>query len=283
MKRIKLIGVIAIVGAVIGIAFWWQTTKENDPLNESNAFVYRDTEVLSWFEVTSRNGKVKGKLFQHLINEEIGSLLMEEKEYVVTGHNTDKGYELKVNKDGEIITYDAWFSNVDLLVEMQGEKEAKLYKAASVNELDKYKDEIQQELLTAIDQQEEKFINRINKFFTEIEKVHGYLSTTEDGSYLLFIKIDEALREGELTGSLLMMENTENNVVETTYDFNGITDGLMLKFYTTVDGKTTQLEGDFHDEIASGFDLSIWTSNERLPFIAITEEEFKQSYEEFKR
>ncbi|WP_433957221.1 hypothetical protein [Cytobacillus horneckiae] len=73
-----------------------------------------------------------------------------------------------------------------------------------------------------------------------------------------------------------------NNLYEeTSYDLNGITDGLMVELFTTVDGKKTKLEGNFH-EGATGFDLSFWTTNEKLPFYAVTEEEFNNIYEKFK-
>ncbi|MET3699738.1 hypothetical protein SAMN05877753_10152 [Bacillus oleivorans] len=143
---------------------------------------------------------------------------------------------------------------------------------------------LQQELENAIDQSEKIEQDRLNKFFSDLTSVYGYLYSRENGSFLLFLKIDEALLEGELTGSLLMMEKTvnENNPYkETRYVLNGITDGIILQWYTTVDGISTKLEGNFHESAAS-FDLSFWTTDEKLLFHAVTEEEFKQSYEEFK-
>ena len=68
----------------------------------------------------------------------------------------------------------------------------------------------------------------------------------------------------------------DENGIETRYALNGVTDGNMVRFFTTVDGKTTKLEGHFHDG-AIGFDLSFWSSVQKLTFRAVTEEEFKQS------
>ena len=282
MKRLKYWGVTAVIGLLIGVAFWWATSEvkdRKDPLNKSDAFVYSDNGILYWFELTSRKGKVEGKLHQQKFIEEIGKEpFMEEKKFPLTGETTEKGYEFKVNNGGEIMTFDAWFSGPHLLVQKQGEKDNKLYNPVDQEELDEYVKAIQ------FYHSEEKEKNRIKKFFSELDSVYGYLYSTENGSFQLFLKIDEALLQGELTGSLLMMTSTgnkNNSYEETRYVLNGITDGQMVRFFTTVDGKETRLKGNFH-EAATGFDLSFWTTNQKLSFHAVTEEEFKRSYEEFK-
>ncbi|WP_155982670.1 hypothetical protein [Paucisalibacillus sp. EB02] len=80
-----------------------------------------------------------------------------------------------------------------------------------------------------------------------------------------------------------MVTNKDNSYEESTYVLYGITDGLMIEFHTTVEGKTMKLEGNFHQEDASSFDLSFWASTHNLLFHAVTEEEYKQRYEEYKR
>ena len=200
---------------------------------------------------------------------------MEEKKYPLTGEATEKGYQFRVNNDGEIMTFEARFSGANLLVQKQGEKDNKLYKAVDEEELDKYVKAIQQELQIAIDQSEEKENDRLNKFFSELDSIYGYLYSAEDGSFQLFLKIDEAYHQGELEGSLIMM--VDNPYEEVWYELNGITDGLMVEFFTTVDGKETKLKGNFHED-ATSFDLSFWTTDEKLSFHAVTEKEFKQSY-----
>ena len=277
-----------VIGVLIGLAFWWTTSEvkdQKDPLNQSDAFVYSDTGILYWFELTSRKGKVEGTLHQQKIIEEVGKVpLMEEKKFPLTGETTEKGYEFKVTNGRNIMTFDAWLSKRNLVVQKQGKKDNEVYKAVDQEELDKYVKAIQQELQMAIYHSEEKEKNRLRKFFSDLDSVYGYLYSTENGSFQLFIKIDEALLQGELTGSLLMMTNTgikENPYEETIYALNGITDGLMVRFFTTVDEKETKLEGNFH-EGATRFDLSFWTTNQKLSFHAVTEEEFKQNYEEFK-
>lgn len=279
---------MAVIGLLIGVAFWWAASEvkdRKDPPNESDAFVYSENSILYWFDLTSRKGTVEGILHQQKIIEEIGKEpFMEEKKYPLTGETTKKGYEFKVYNDGKIMTFDAWFSGANLFVQKQGKKDNKLYKAVDQEELSEYVKEIQKELQIAIYHSEEKEKNRLKKFFSELESVYGYLYSTENGSSQLFLQIDEALLQGELTGSLLIMTDTGNKNTpyeETRYVLNGITDGLIVLLFTTVDGKETRLKGNFH-EAATGFDLSFWTTDQKLSFHAITEEEFKQSYEEFK-
>lgn len=288
MKKLKYLGALAVIGLLISVSFWWATSEMKDrkePLNKSDAFIYSNNGILYWFDLTSRKGKVESKLHQLKIIEVIGKApFIEEKKYPLTGEITEKGYEFYVYNGVKITTFDAWFSGANLLVQKQGEKDNNLYKSVDQEELDVYIKSIQQELQVAIDHSEEKEKKRLEKFFSELDSVYGYLYSTENGTFQLFLKIDEALLQGELTGSLLMMSDTgdkNKSYEETRYVLNGITDGLMVEFFTTVDGKKTKLKGNFR-EATTGFDLSFWTTDQKLSFHAVTEEEYKQSYEEFK-
>jgi hypothetical protein len=283
MKKLTYWGVMAVIGLLIGVTLWWATlelTDSRDPLNQSDAYVYSNNGMLYWFELTSRNGKVEGTFHQQkLLEENEKPPSIDETKYHLIGEKTKKGYEFKVDKGREMIAFDAWFSGPHLSVQEHGEKENKLFNPVDLEELEEY------EAALLNYHSEEKENNRVRKFFSDLRNVYGYLHTPESGSYQLFIQIDEALLEGELTGSLLMLTNTGNEnppYVETRYDLNGVTDGMKVKFFTSVDGKETKLEGDFH-EGATRFDLSFWTTNEKVMFHALTEEEFKQSYEEFIR
>ena len=135
MKKLKSWGVAALIGLLIGVSFSSAETSElkdrKDPLNKSHAFVYSDNGTLYWFDLTSRKGKVEGKLHQQKIIEESGKLplIMEERKYPLTVEATEKGHQFKVNNDGEIMTFEARFSGANLLVQKQGEKDNKLYKA----------------------------------------------------------------------------------------------------------------------------------------------------------
>ncbi|MCM3176671.1 hypothetical protein [Cytobacillus horneckiae] len=288
MKKLTYMGVAAVIGVLLGIAFLWAASEmkeRKNPLNKFDAFVYSDKGTLNWFELTSRNGKVEGKFYRQKIMEVRGEIpFIEEKTYYLTGKSTEKGYEFKVNKGSDIILLDAWISGEDLFIQKQGEEGNKVFKAVNEEELNKNEKTMQQELQIAIDQMEEKEKNRLKKLFSDLNSIYGFLYSRANDSYQLLLTINEATLEGEVAGTLLMMTNKgrgNNSYEETSYDLNGITDGLMVELFTTVDGKKTKLEGNFH-EGASGFDLSFWTTNEKLPFYAVTEEEFNNIYEKFK-
>jgi hypothetical protein len=288
MKKLKFGGLPAVIILLIGVAFWWGISKvddRKDPLNKSDAFVYSDKDILYWFDLTSRKGKVEGTLHQQQVIEEIGKVpFLEEKKSSITGKITKNGYEFIINNAGDILKFDAWFSGENLLVQKQGEKENKIFVAVDDKELGENVKAFQQVLQMAIYHSEEKENNRLRNFFADLKNVYGYLYSMENESFQLFIKIDEALLQGELSGNLLMMADTgdiNNPYKETRYVLNGITDGLMLKLLTNVDGKETRLIGNFHNS-ATSFNLSFWKNNQKLTFHAVTEEEFIKSYEGFK-
>lgn len=283
----KYWGIAVAICLLIG-AFWWGSSvlkERKNPLNQSDAFVYSDNGILNWFEITSRSGKVEGTLHKQKIVEEIGQVpFMEKNSYPLTGKTTEKGYEFKVNNGGKTITFDASFTGKYLKVKTQGIKDNKRYIPVDKAELNEYVKTLKQKLQVAIDQSEEKEKNRLRKFFSELDDVYGFLYTEKNGSFQLFLKIDENTHFGELGGSLRMMADTgnkSNQYEETRYTLNGITDGLMVLFITKVDGKETKLKGNFHGD-ATGFDLSFWTTDQKLSFQAVTKEEFNQSYDKFK-
>lgn len=263
---------------VLLIILWWITLKIitlNDPLNKADAFVYSDDDIVHWFELTTKHGgKIEGSQNQQKYITVGETPVIEGKEYPLTGEKTDKGYTFIVDQHGNMTEFEAWFSGPHLSVQKQGEKEIKLYNPVNKEELDGYI-KANQDYYS-----EEQEKNKAHEFFTELREIYGFLYSSKNGTLQLFIKIDEALLEGELSGSLLMREKTGKTVKETTYELSGITDGLMVNIFINVDGKTNKLEGNFHSP--TEFDLSFWTSEQELSFHAITEENFLQMYEEFK-
>ncbi|WP_156324656.1 hypothetical protein [Bacillus sp. FJAT-27245] len=279
---------MAAIILLIGIAAWWAVSAAGDrknPLNKAEAFSYREDGLLYWFEAKSRSGKVKGNLHQMKVIEEIGKPpFLEEKHYRLSGKETNMGYEFKVNEDGKTRTYTAAFTGSNLMVHKKGEEAAKAYRAVGQKEIEHEVKEIQQEYEYAVYHSEEKEKARLRKFFSDLNQTYGFLHSADNGSYWLFLKIDEALLQGELSGSLLMLADTGNPnspYEETNYPLNGITDGQMLRLYTKIDGKQTMLEGNFKGD-ATTFDLSFWLAESKLPFKAVTEKEYKQAYSEFK-
>ena len=276
-----------VIGVLVGAGIWWASIyakDRKDPLNQSDAFVNNEGDTLSWFNLKSRNGKVTGELLQQKVVEEIGDPpVMEEKSSPVTGEVTGRGYRLTISKGEQKRTVDAWFSEGTLYVQDQGKKESRSYKAVHQDEMKDIMQAKQEEFENLLYHSEEKEKNRIREFFSDLRSVYGYLASTEDESALLFLKIDEALLEGEISGSLLVKEkaaNGNNAYKETKYEVNGITDGQIIKLYTNVEGKETKLEGRFLQGAAS-FDLSKWKSDEKLVFQAVTEEAYQQRSNEF--
>jgi hypothetical protein len=277
-----------VIGLLIGVVFWWGLSileDRKDPLNKADSFVYSDSGSLYWFEVSSRKGKVEGNYLQQEVIEEVGKVpYLEEKKSPITGKTTENGYEFKIKSDGDILKYHAWFSGENFLVQKQGEINNISFEAVDQEKLDENIKALQKDLEKAIYHAEEKENNRLRNFFTDLRSVYGYLYSRENETFQLFIKIDEALLQGEISGSLLLMNHNgdkTNRYDETKYDFNGITDGIMVEIFTLVDGKETSMKGSYHED-ASSFDLYFWKSDQKLSFQAVTEEEFHQKYEEFK-
>lgn len=273
---------------IIGAAVWWGISIMNDrkePINQSDAFVYAENSVLQWFDLSIRNETIKGTFNEKKIIEEIGKVpVLAEHTYKVTGTSTTNGYELQVQKDGSLEKYDAWFANDQFHIRSHIDGEIKILKGVKENELKKYMDDLQEQLDIAVYHSEKKEKDRIQKFFNDLRSKYGFLYRSDDESFQVFIKIDEAYLEGELSGTLTLMEKIdgqENPYKETKYEINGITDGLMINLYTTVDGKTVKMEGNFPNG-ADSFLLTFWMTEKEIMFLSVTEEEYKQSYEEFK-
>ncbi len=286
MKKIKgwAVAILAILLAVTAV-WWFSSQTGNDPFNESGLYVCAEDGLLYWFDLSARKGKVEGTFHKHQIIEEIGEVpFIEEKTYSLSGTAEENNYEFTAVSDDETRNFHVEFSGNDLSVLEHGEDESLLFKGISNNELNEYLSNLDKELEKAIDGMEEKEKEFIRTFFSDLRSIFGFLYTAENGEYQLFIKIDEALLEGELSGSLLVREKTENEqkpFEETVYDINGITDGQMLNLYTNVNGEQKKLEGNIED-INSGFYLTFWESDEKLLFEAVSEEEYENKSEEFK-
>lgn len=132
---------------------------------------------------------------------------------------------------------------------------------------------------SSLDQEEANFHKRIEDFFAAFESYYGYYGSTADQSELLFITIDEALREGEWTGQLQVISK-QQSVEEKSYSINGITDGIMIEFYVDIDGDLVNFIGSFHEE-ASEFEIINWQEQGKVAFQAVDEMEYQQIYQQF--
>jgi hypothetical protein len=278
MKRVKYVGVGLIIVVLIAVLLWWMT------LGRTETFLHHASGELSWFDISIQKDKFEGKLHHHKIMEEPGQVpYIEEMVYSMKGEKVSEAeYELVVYRNGGIELYQAKLKDGDLSIQLDGEN-SKIYTPVQNEELQTHLSELQEEFDNVMYHAEYKEDERIRKFFNEFRSPYGYLYTNEDQTLQMLIKIDEALLEGEVSGSLLMMKKIGDTYTETTYELNGITDGLMIRLYMTVDGEDTILAGNFYDGNASNFDLSLWETDEKVVFHAVTEEEYNQHYEEFKR
>ncbi len=288
VKKRKGWSVIVLFGVFVGVVFFgmiFLIEERKDPLLKSDVFVFHDINILHWFEFTSREGKLSGKLFQQEIIQKQEELpFMEEKEYAVIVETTEKGYLLKAQNGKESKVFDAWISGENLKVQKQRTKEYKVYESMNKKERDDHVKALQHDLEIGLDQTEWLEKKRFAQFVSEVESIYGYLSTADNGSTQLFLTIDEALLQGEVTASLSVITKSKSDkdqYEERKYILYGITDGFMVEFYTTLDGKETKLKGEFYGN-ASGFDLSFWTTNEKLSFHAVSKEMFRQQYNTYK-
>jgi cbb3-type cytochrome oxidase subunit 3 len=131
-----------------------------------------------------------------------------------------------------------------------------------------------------LDRTEEMENKRIRSFFDELNSHYGYVHLAEEQDFQLLLKFSEAYYEGEIAGSILLMENTGEERKKTSYDWAGITDGNMIKIYLTEDGEQKMVEGKFHGD-ASSFELSFWLTDQPITFHAATKEEYRQHYEAY--
>lgn len=279
MKKI-IIGTAAVLAMIlIGGVVWWAISQK-----ETKIYVHSDEGVLMWLELSGGNHNIDGTLHHHQIIEEPGiEPFMEKKEYTLSGTKTENGFTLTAVYHDETRNFTGKLSGTDFVL-TEREKNPLKFAAVSKQELEGFIKKLEEELEDAVYHAEEREKTRIRQFFAELRNVCGFLYTAPDGSKQYFIKIDEALLEGELTGSLLATVNTgneQNPFKETTYPLNGITDGRLLNFYTNIDGKSKKLDGHFEDGV-TGFHLSLWDSDEKLFFEAVTEEEYAQKSAAFK-
>lgn len=282
----KVLDLIVLLCLIVIVSLWWAISDakmKKEPLNQPDAFAYRDNGLLNWFELTSKKGKIEGKLHQQSIVDEVGRVpFIDERTYSLTGEVVDQDYVFRVNQDGNTVIYDARLTDSNLLVTKRGENEDTLFKAVNTEDLQHYNELLREQLQEVLYHSEKKEKDRIKNFFNELKSYYGYVY--QDEAVALLITFDEALLEGELAGSLLKVthkEDINNQYEEVSYELNGITDGLMIKLYTTVDGKDRTLEGHFNGD-ASQFDATFWMKDEKITFQAVNEEEFNKMFEELK-
>lgn len=288
MSKLKFWVLMVVIILLVG-AFLWYVGQRNQhgASAKTDTFVYNEHGKLYWIEITGQRSNIEGTIHQRSISEKPGEVPeMVVKDENLTGETAEKGYVFTVNDNGKKRKFDARFSRSNLLlVKEQGKKETKTFHAAKDGELEKYVNDLHKKLQKAIDRSEEKEKTRMQTFFSKLNSTYGFLYTAKNGEYQLFLKIDEALHQGELEGSLLVVTDTgdtdDKPYEETSYVLHGMTDGLMVEFFTTSGGKETKMKGTFHKD-ASGLDLTFWKTDRNLTLDAVTEKEFEQKHHDFK-
>ncbi len=262
-------------------AFLWASgasEKRVEPVNRWDAFVLQEDGALSWFTLKKESKKINGTYHQRFINDDTNQpAFIDEQKYKVTGKETDNGYELSL-EGKERKTLEAWISGKDLSVKRAGQPVA-LYKSASESELEKHQAVLEEELEAFLYDYEYKEQQRIKAFFDLLRSKYGYIHIEEDRSLMIFIQFHEALYEGELSGSMLVLNKSGSALQEEEYEINGITNGKSLTLFAPVDGKSVKLEGEFSDNLKN-IRLSFWLTREKLEFHEADREELKRLLEE---
>nr|WP_231730891.1 hypothetical protein [Bacillus sp. AM 13(2015)] len=136
--KIWVVSILAIL--ILGGVGWtaYQAIAQKNSLNHSYAFAYKTKDRLNWFEISENKGKVTGHLNESYIEEIWWDPQLYKKQYVITGHSKENGYEFQMKKGKETIIYEVHFSGKNLSVKKQGEKQSTIYKAINQKKLDTY-------------------------------------------------------------------------------------------------------------------------------------------------
>lgn len=289
LKKRHKVTISVVTVLIITTSFWLVTgmiKNQNQPPHDSNLFVHHNNDSLSWIVLTNNRGNAAVEYHHDELVAEAGKepFIQSEKQ-MWTGKTTRKGYDFSFKDENNSALYKAWFSNDLLVVQRTGDPDTQSYKLMSKEKHNELKNALEEKMQVAIYHAEANEKERLSTFFSELSRTYGYLHTNEKNSYQLLIKIDEALQEGELTATLFLFENKGNpadSTEEETFILNGISDGMMIEFFTTVEGKDMTLTGHFNEDTTS-FDLSFWMNNDIvLTFQAVSEKEFKQRNKAFK-
>ncbi|WP_027725136.1 hypothetical protein [Tuberibacillus calidus] len=272
MKRLFWI----VIGLIVTISVFWfigESYFSKTAGSQAKIFIYRDDHQLWWLSLTGRSHDVSGEYYRWTIQEKAGSPPTWQKQAdSVTGKVTDDGYQLLMNRNGTKETFSAKYVDGKLMVKgfpltPVSQSKLKSYQQA-------FKEDWEQTVYVA----EQKENERLDRFFSDLRKVYGYLYAPDNSQEWLFLKVEEALREGEWSCTLQVVEKKPHRT--TTYHLNGITDGLMAKLYTTVDGKSVTLEGKFRN-VAKDLELTYWKTGETVHFQAVNETEYQKRWRSF--
>lgn len=289
-SKIWIVAILAvlIMGAVSWIAY--QANAKKSVLNQSYAFAYKTKDHVNWFKVTEKKGKVTGHLNETILEENpkrhFDPNLFINK-YKLTGKTIENGYEFQVKQGKETVTYEVHPVEKDLSVKKQGEKQSITYKAVDQTKLRAVQKDIHDRYDELMDDTENRFYDYVRNFIKKVTGTYGYLYTSEDGSYQLFLQVKLMHIESEWSGSFLMRTvpgDSSETYKETKYEARGISDGMMFDL-VTYPGIGT--ENDFivgeTDRDATSIKLPFKMAGGTIEFKAVTKEEYQEQTEAFKK
>ncbi|MGG1861625.1 hypothetical protein ABEP22_13970 [Bacillus safensis] len=228
MSKLKIWVVSILAVLILGGGGWtaYQAIAQKNSLNHSYAFAYKTKDRLNWFEISENKGKVTGHLNESYIEEIWWDPQLYKKQYVITGHSKENGYEFQMKKGKETIIYEVHFSGKNLSVKKQGEKQSTIYKAINQKKLDTYQKKIQNRHQNLVDSSETRFYENMRHFRDKVAKVYGFLYTAEDKQ--LFLQVESMHVENGWDGSFLITTVTEEGCKpykEMKIEVGGFTDG----------------------------------------------------------
>ncbi|MGG1861624.1 hypothetical protein ABEP22_13965 [Bacillus safensis] len=287
-SKIWIVAILAvlIMGAVSWIAY--QANAKKSVLNQSYAFAYKTKNHVNWFKVTEKKGKVTGHLNETILEESpkrhFDPNLFINK-YKLTGKTIENGYEFQVKQGKETVTYEVHPAEKDLSVRKQGEKQSITYKAVDQTKLRAVQKDIHDRYEELMEDTENRFHDYVRNFIKKVTGTYGYLYTSEDGSYQLFLKVKRMHIESEWSGSFLMRTvpgDSSETYKETKYEARGISDGKMFDLVTYPGIENDFIVGET-DRDATSIKLPFKMAGGTIEFKAVTKEEYQEQTEAFKK
>jgi len=243
---------------------------------------------VNWFKVTEKKGKVTGHLNETILEENpkrhFDPNLFINK-YKLTGKTIENGYEFQVKQGKKTVTYEVHLAEKDLSVRKQGEKQSITYKAVDQTKLRAVQKDIHDRYEELMEDTENRFHDYVRNFIKKVTGTYGYLYTSEDGSYQLFLKVKRMHIESEWSGSFLMRTvpgDSSETYKETKYEARGISDGMMFDLVTYPGIENDFIVGET-DRDATSIKLPFKMAGGTIEFKAVTKEEYQEQTEAFKK
>ena len=276
-----MIAILLVLGLIV---VNWAIKEKDKELDFPAILMHKEAGVLMWVELEKANkAQVTGRFNQWIQVEDEGKEShIDVRPSMINANYKKNEYKWNVMDDGEKHTYHGWVSDGKFLVQPEGETEPTTLHPVDEATLQAEQTALEQAVESTDEDAEYKEKNRLKHFFEKLNNVYGFVYASEDNHLQLFIKIDEALLEGEVSGLLTVTEwdADEQTYQEKVYEANGITDGRMLEWFVEKEEESVKLEGSIQEE-ARWLELSYWNADQPLDYIAVTKDEYELRHKEF--